>query len=183
MTRMNAEVPFTFTEPVKYCPGGLGQWNGAAYSPKQRLLFVGSADRCDSVQLAEPKYIRGQLFFGGLLRNKPGEPSSGQVRGVDAVTGREAWVYRSESIFVAGVTPTAGGVLFTGDGAGTFLVLDAARGKVLYRLATGGGIAGGITTYQVDGKQYVAVPSGNSSRGTWNTTGSATLFVFGLAGR
>ncbi len=183
MTRVNVDTPFSFTESVRYCPGGLGQWNGAAYSPLQRMLYVGSAERCDTIQLAEPKYIRGQLFFGGLLRNKPDDPTSGVVRGVDAASAKEIWVYRSPSVIVAGVTPTAGGLLLSGEGSGAFLVFDARTGKVLYRFMTGGGIAGGISTYAVDGEQFIAVPSGNSSRGTWNTTGSATLFVFGLAGR
>jgi glucose dehydrogenase len=159
----------------------LGQWNGPAYSPQQHLVYVGAAERCDTVQMAPPKYVRGQLFFGGLLKNKPGEPATGVVHAVDAATGKEAWVYHSSSVFVAGVTPTAGGLLMTGNGEGHFLVLDAKKGKVLYDFMTGGGIAGGITTYTVDGEQLIAVPSGNSSRGTWNTTGSATLFVFGLA--
>jgi hypothetical protein len=79
-----------------------------------------------------------------------------------------------------GMTPTAGGVLLTGDGGGTFLVFDARTGKILYRFDTGGGIAGGITTYSAAGRQYIAVPSGNAARGTWQTTGSATLLVFGL---
>lgn len=180
MKRVNVDTPFSFTAAVTYCPGGLGQWNGPAYSPKQRMLFVGSAERCDTIQLAEPKYIRGQLFFGGLLRNKPTDPSSGVVRGFDAASGKELWVYRSSSVILAGMTPTAGSVLLTGDGSGTFLVFDARTGKILYRFATGGGIAGGITTYEVAGRQYIAVPSGNAARGTWQTTGSATLLVFGL---
>ena len=181
MTRVNADVPFNFDTPVRYCPGGLGQWNGPAYSPKHKLLFVGSAERCDSIQLAEPKYVKGQLFFGGLLRNKPDDPSSGWVRAFDGATGKQAWAYKSPTPIIAGVTPTAGDILLTGDGAGNFLVFGARTGKILYRFMTGGGIAGGITTYAVDGYQYVAVPSGNSSRGTWGTTGSATMIIFGLA--
>jgi outer membrane protein assembly factor BamB len=141
---------------------------------------VGSADRCDTIQMAEPKYVRGQLYFGGLLKNQPGETASGELHAVDAASAKEVWAYQSASVLVAGVTPTAGGLLLTGDGAGHFLAFDAKKGKVLYDFMTGGGIAGGVTTYTVDGEQLIAVPSGNSSRGTWNTTGSATLFVFGL---
>jgi alcohol dehydrogenase (cytochrome c) len=181
MKRVNVDTPFSMTEPVKYCPGGLGQWNGPAYSPQQHLVYVGSADRCDTIQMAEPKYVKGQLFFGGLLKNKPGEEASGEVHAVDAATGKEVWSYQSATVMVAGVTPTAGGLLLTGDGGGHFLAFDAKKGTVLYDFMTGGGIAGGVTTYTVDGEQLIAVPSGNSSRGTWNTTGSATLFVFGLA--
>jgi PQQ-dependent dehydrogenase (methanol/ethanol family) len=183
MTRVNADVPFNGTTPVRYCPGGLGQWNGPAYSPQDRLLFVGAADRCDTIQMEDPKYVKGQLFFGGMLRPGKNESMSGTVRGIDAATGQERWIYHSPTVIVAGVTPTAGGLLMTGEGGGDFLVFDAKSGKTLYRFATGGGIAAGITTYEVDGEQLIAVPSGNSSRFVWNTSGSATVIVFGLAQR
>jgi alcohol dehydrogenase (cytochrome c) len=79
---------------------------------------------------------------------------------------------------LAGLTATAGDVLLTGDLNGDFLVLLASSGKVLYRFNTGGAIAGGVSTYEVHGKQYVAVASGNSSRVTWGSTGAATIFIF-----
>jgi glucose dehydrogenase len=180
MTRINADVPFSFDHAVRYCPGGLGQWNGPAYSPRHGMLFVGSAERCDSIQLADPKYAKGQLFFGGLLKTSPDDVATGWVRGIDAASGKQRWVYKSPSSIVAGVTPTAGDLLLTGDGDGYFLVFDARNGRELYRFMTGGGIGGGITTYGVGGRQYIAVPTGNSSRGTWHTTGSATMIVFGL---
>jgi hypothetical protein len=52
---------------------------------------------------------------------------------------------------------------------------------VLYHFFTGGPIAGGISTYELDHRQYVAVPSGNTSR-TWTpvSESAATLFLFAL---
>jgi PQQ-dependent dehydrogenase (methanol/ethanol family) len=181
MTRVNVDTPFSLSAPVRYCPGGLGQWNGPAYSPRERLLFVGSAERCDTVQMAQPRYMRGQLFFGGVLKPGADEHPSGTLRGIDAATGAQRWIYHSPAVIVAGVTATAGGLLLTGDGAGSFLVLAARTGQVLYRFQTGGGVAGGISTYSAGGEQLIAVPSGNSSPGIWGTTGSATVLVFGLA--
>jgi PQQ-dependent dehydrogenase (methanol/ethanol family) len=180
MARVNVDTPFNLTSVTRYCPGGLGQWNGPAYSPKDRLIFVGSAERCDSVQMAEPRYIRGQLFFGGRIKPGQNEKPTGSLRGIDAASGAERWVYHSPTVFVAGVTATAGGLLLTGDGGGNFLVLESRTGKVLYRFPTGGGIAGGISTYSAAGEQLIAVPSGNSSRAIWGTTGSATVLVFGI---
>jgi alcohol dehydrogenase (cytochrome c) len=180
MTRENVDTPFSLTTPVRYCPGGLGQWNGPAYSPKDRMLFVGSAERCDTIQLAEPHYVRGQMFFGGVIKPGQNEKPSGSLRGIDAASGEQRWVYHSPTVFVAGVTATAGDLLLTGDGGGDFLVLATRTGKVLYRFQTGGGIAGGISTYSVEGEQLIAVPSGNSSRAIWGTTGSATMLIFGI---
>ncbi|MGH8206034.1 MAG: pyrroloquinoline quinone-dependent dehydrogenase, partial [Steroidobacteraceae bacterium] len=80
----------------------------------------------------------------------------------------------------AGLTPTAGGVLFTGDQDGWFLVFDVRTGRVLYRFQTGGAIGGGVATYEVGGRQYVMVASGNDSRTMARASGSATVVVFAL---
>ena len=61
------------------------------------------------------------------------------------------------------MTATSGGVLFTGDLNNDFLALDAKTGDVLYRFNTGGSIGGGVITYALDGKQYVAATSGTVS--------------------
>jgi alcohol dehydrogenase (cytochrome c) len=181
-TRRNIDVPFTPTAPVTYCPGGLGQWNGPAYAPDLNMLFVGAADRCDTIQAvtAPTPFTPGKMDFGARLMTDRQAASNGWLRGIDAQTGQESWVQQVATPIVAAVTPTAGGLLLTGDLAGNFLALDARSGKVLYSFMTGGGIAAGITTYEAGGKQFIAVPSGNSSRGTWGSTGSATLILFAL---
>jgi glucose dehydrogenase len=81
---------------------------------------------------------------------------------------------------IAALTPTAGGLVFTGDLNGEFLALDAKTGDALYRYDTKGAMAGGIVTYRAGGKQYVAVASGNTSFVAWKITGKPTLVVFGL---
>ena len=62
---------------------------------------------------------------------------------------------------VAAATTSAGGVVMTGELTGDFLVLDAESGKEAYRFNTGGPIGGGIVTYQIGGRQFVAVASGS----------------------
>ena len=83
---------------------------------------------------------------------------------------------------LAAITPTAGGLLFTGDLNGDFLALDAKTGNTLYRFNTGGAVAGAPSTYLVDGKQYVAVTSGNESRFVWKSGGAMTVEIFSLQG-
>ena len=86
---------------------------------------------------------------------------------------------------VAAVTATGGGLVFTGEMTGDFLALVAVSwwfGFILYRFNTGGGINGGIATYSVDGKQYVATTSGGGTL-TFGGGGSPTVFVFSLPGK
>jgi hypothetical protein len=58
------------------------------------------------------------------------------------------------------------------------LVFDSASGKVLYKDHTAGSIAGGVITYAANGKQYVALTSGNISRLTWGALGKPTLMIY-----
>ena len=179
MRHENHDVPLSYDRPIRVCPGALGLFNGASHSPLTRMLFVGTAERCETIQQDVPHYIKGKTYFGARVQGDPPEQQFGWLRGIDAATGEQRWVLRMDRPMLAGTTPTAGGVLFTGTLDGEFLAIEQTSGRILYRFQTGGAIAGGVSTYAVDGKQYVAVASGNSSRG-WGTSGSATIVVFTL---
>jgi PQQ-dependent dehydrogenase (methanol/ethanol family) len=177
----NVDVPLT-RQGVHHCPGTLGgaEWNGAAYSPDARTLFVNSVHWCSTTQVFDDQYIEGSSYFDGVPALDPVGEAKGFLRAVDAGTGKELWVRKFDNPMVAAVTPTAGGVLFTGSLDGNFLVLDSRDGKTLYHFDTGGAIAGAPSTYLVKDRQYVAVPSGNSSRVVWQTGGAMMLAIFAL---
>jgi len=111
------------------------------------------------------------------------DAARGWIHAVDGDTGSILWKYHAVAPVVAGVTPTAGGVVFSGDLAGNLLALDAKTGAELYTLQTGGAVAGGVVTYETGGKQYVATTSGNVSRMTFQTTGAPKVVILttGLA--
>ncbi|MBY0511960.1 MAG: PQQ-binding-like beta-propeller repeat protein [Rhodospirillaceae bacterium] len=176
-TRKNADIKPT-KEGVHICPGTMGgaEWFGTAFDPKNNSLFLGTVDWCAKfIMQMEPR-----VPFGGITNVDPAEQARGWVRAFDAATGKQKWAWQADAPVVAGVTPTAGGVVFTGSMNGDFLGFDSVTGKVLYRFNTGGAIAGGVSSYAVNGKQYIAVASGNSSRTIWSTKGAATIIVFGL---
>ena len=169
-------------EGIHTCPGNVGgvQWNGPAYSPKAAALYVNSVEWCGTYAKSETQFVKGGLYLGGDFTPDPRETATGWVRSFDAATGRPLWVRPSATPMLAGITPTAGNVLLTGDLNGDFLVLNAASGETLYRFNTGGAVAGGVSTYRVDGRQFVAVASGNASRTVWGTEGAASVFIFAL---
>jgi alcohol dehydrogenase (cytochrome c) len=57
---------------------------------------------------------------------------------VDADSGKILWKYHSSLPMVAAITPTAGGVVFTGDLDGNLLAFDEASGKILFQKKQGG---------------------------------------------
>jgi PQQ-dependent dehydrogenase (methanol/ethanol family) len=177
-THLNADQAPT-AEGVRICPGTLGgaEWNGPAYDPTTRRLYVNSVDWCATF-IRQPE--GGHSTFGGSVRFDPIEQAGGWTRAFSAADGKPLWADKADAPMVAGVTPTAGGLVFTGSSNGDFQALDARNGAVLYRFNTGGAVSGGVSTYSVDGRQYVAVASGNASRTIWKTRGAATIVVFGL---
>src|SRR6185437_5101967 len=108
---------------------------------------------------------------------------TGWVTSVDAETGQVGWKYHAEKPVVAGVTPTAGGVTFTGDLSGNLLVFDSKSGELVHKVQTGGALAGGVVTYEAAGKQYLAFASGNVSRNAFGALGIPSVVVMSLPGK
>lgn len=180
-TLKNVDKPVT-QEGMLVCPGVLGgvEWNGPAFNPDTNLIYVGAVDWCWTFYASETaRYIPGKDYMGGSLQ--PSDTSQGWITAVDASSGKVQWKYRSTRPIVAAVTTTAGGVVFGGELTGDFLVFDARSGDVLYRFNTGGPIGGGIVSYEIKSKQYIAVTSGRPSP-FWVSTdsGSPTVFLFAL---
>ena len=59
--------------------------------------------------------------------------------------------------------PTGGGVVFTGTLDRMFRAFDDTTGQVLWETRTNNAVNGFPITYSVNGKQYVAVATGNGS--------------------
>ena len=62
----------------------------------------------------------------------------------------------------SGILTTASDLLFVGGREGYFQALDARTGGLLWKASVGGEVAAAPMSYQVDGKQYVAVAAGHS---------------------
>jgi alcohol dehydrogenase (cytochrome c) len=177
--RENAEGVLPPGKPFHVCPGLFGgvEWNGPAFDPADNLVFVNTVDWCMTLT---PQTETQVMPAGGLPIPDPIETARGWLRAFDATTGQEKWHFESAAPMLAGLTPTATGLLLTGTSTGEFVAFAAATGKQLYSFNTGGPVAGGVSTYLAGGKQYVAVATGNNSKLTRRTAGGAIVVVFGL---
>jgi alcohol dehydrogenase (cytochrome c) len=182
-TRENAEAPVSIT-PARACPGVLGgvQWSGPSHHPGTNMLYVPAVDWCATfAAFEEPRFIPGKMYLGGTFELDPPQRARGWLTAVDAGTGAVKWKYESPRPMLAAVTTTAGNLVLTGELTGDFLAFDARTGDVLYRFNTGGAMGGGIVTYAVAGRQYIAAVSGSPSN-FWpiQNPGAPTLVVFSL---
>jgi alcohol dehydrogenase (cytochrome c) len=165
------------------CPGLLGgmEWNGPAYSPTTNTLYVAAVDWCGTFVKDEkpPQWTEFAHHYGGKVNPDPRDQAKGWLQAFDVSTGKLRWKQQWPTPLVAAVTVTSGGMLFTGDFSNDFLAIDAANGKVLYRFNTGGSIGGGVVSYEIGGKQYVATTSGVVS-GFFGGRGTAAIVIFAL---
>jgi alcohol dehydrogenase (cytochrome c) len=187
----NAAAPVT-AAGTHFCPGIQGgvEWNGPAYSPTTNMLYVGAVDWCTTIQVAPPQQLIGKLalpWTGSAKLKEPfgkmdqKEKARGWLTAVDADNGAIRWRHQSVAPLVAGVTTTAGGVVFAADLAGNVFGFDATSGAIRFRAQTGQPVGGGIVSYSVAGRQFVAVASGLNAPKTWQVESSpAKVVVFAL---
>jgi alcohol dehydrogenase (cytochrome c) len=185
-TRENVNVPLSRTERVRFCPGiqGGNEWNGAAFSPALNTLYTGAVDWCASVQLAAEPTVpsAGVIWFGSAIGDiqGPSSEAKGWITAFDADTGAVRWKFAAAAPVVAGVTPTAGGLVFAADLTGKLRAFDGDNGAVLFELDTGQSMGGGIVSYAVGERQRIGVASGMKS-GIWpGASTESRIQVFGL---
>lgn len=162
------------TEPnatgASVCPGAIGRtnWFSPSYSPETKLLYVATSTECDIITGARQQYRAGHDFIGSVELPDPAERPTGALTALDPLTGAQKWEFKYFSSPNGGALATVGGVVFAGDSDGNFIALDARTGKDVWHVQLGAAIYSTAISYQLDGKQYVVIPSGS------------TLFAFGL---
>jgi alcohol dehydrogenase (cytochrome c) len=172
----------------KLCPsmgGGNNFWS-ASYSPKTKLLYIPSASSCNEVALDPDSFKKGNMFgaaFKHIERNET------DIVVADPFTGEVKHKIHAPYPDNSAALTTAGGLLFTGYTDGTFAAYDDTTYEQVWKINVGSGFNAPPMTFEVGGKQYVAILSGLSPiararhaftpelRDMRNQT---MLFVFGL---
>lgn len=183
-------------QPLFICPSVAGgkSWNQSTWSPRTGLIYLPVIELCNVLTAKEQEAQEGKAFTGGNWLTKPpptGKPEA-YLAAFHPVTGERKWTVPTLTWIVASLLSTAGDLLFTGDPEGNFFALDARSGEKLWSFPTGAGHRGSSITYAVNGRQYVATPTGWGSilagahRGVWPNAPAprpgSTLFVFALPG-
>jgi alcohol dehydrogenase (cytochrome c) len=144
-------------------------WGGTnfmppSYDPALNLFFVTARETCVTYFAVKPEIKVGQVSVGGGVRRVADRIFDyGALRAIDPSTGERKWELRYTTPSLAGVMSTASGLVFAGDNEGNFNAVDARTGKPLWHYATGASIWGAAaTTFMLDGKQYVLIPSGTT---------------------
>ena len=156
-----------------FCPGlhGGKNWPPIAYNPDTRMIYIPANNNiCGTLTGAPVTYAAGRNFTGtargaaapGGPPLKAGADHFGEVQAWNVDTGQKVWTHNyKNSPNWGSMMTTAGGLVFTGGTNDRKIhAFDAKTGKLLWESPTPSGILAPPTTFQVDGKQYIAVLSG-----------------------
>ncbi|MGB3644534.1 MAG: PQQ-dependent dehydrogenase, methanol/ethanol family [Mesorhizobium sp.] len=174
-------------EPV--IPGleGGTNWFPIASNPDKGIIYLNTNDWVMSLKAWKPEdvvYKAGSLYMGVDYQMYRHKDKTGYLKAFDVANKKWLWELPSALPMFAGVLATKNGLLFTGDQLGNFMAVDADNGKQLWRFQTGSGINASPITYELDGKQYVAILSGLGGDPSFYFSGpkGGMLWVFAVDG-
>ena len=148
------------------CPGAWGgtNWMSPSFSPQTDLFYVAAREQCDVFTSSEQPYREGGGFFGSSANPPPKQKEKdwGSVRAIDSGDRRDQ----------VGVQALLGAVCRRHVHGGRPGVRgrhgrlpDRARRadrRHLWHFQTGAPIYSAAITYALDGRQYLAIPSGGA---------------------
>lgn len=146
------------------CPNLFGgkNWEHMAFNPQTGLVYIPSFNLCMDLVGKKEEYKKGAFYLAeewDLDKPGPGGFMS-EMLAWDPVNQKRVWGSKEELPLMGGALTTAGGLVFHGNIQGWFKALDARTGNELWKFNAGSGISQGAISYELDGKQYVAVVTG-----------------------
>lgn len=177
------------------CPHVLGakNWIPNSIDPVSKVIFIPMVEACMDLVPVGPGG-RGNLSTGVRWTLRPRLDTDGKYGRLEAFnleTRKPVWIVRQHAPTSTGVLDTAGGLIFAGSLDREFSAYDDSTGKLLWHQRVNDVPSSAPITYQVNGKQYVAivVSNGGLQAATYRvlvpdiknpTDRNATLWVFEL---
>jgi alcohol dehydrogenase (cytochrome c) len=178
------------SEPTKkVCPsqaGGNNYWP-SSFSPKTKLLYIPALSNCVTVTIDREKHNKEKGWNGGL--SSTNERWESNLTAADPITGEVKKNVHLPYPNYSGTLATGGNLVFLALLDGTIAAYDDTSLDELWKINVGSGFSAPPMTFEVNGKQYVAIVSGPSpvSRGRLGNTPelkdqrhALVLYVFGL---
>ena len=152
-------------DPVLVQPSLLGGVNmyPAAYNPGTGQIYLPAAESGMQYGFEEIKIISNVRHFGAYQEFIWGDETD---KGVDVKTGKEVW--RDTQVgkpgYAGGMLTTAGNLTVYTTQGGTFKVVNAKSGRLLYSLILGSAAKSGPMTFMHKGEQYIVQALGGQAQ-------------------
>jgi alcohol dehydrogenase (cytochrome c) len=146
----------------KLCPamsGGNNFWP-SSYSPKTKLMYIPAMTSCNEVTLDPSLSNKAGDWKGATFRHI--ERNESDLIAADPLTGEIKKRIHIPYPNNSGALATAGGLVFTAFTDGTLAAYDDTSLEQIWKINVGNGFMAPPMTFEVGGKQYVAILSGLS---------------------
>jgi alcohol dehydrogenase (cytochrome c) len=176
-------------QPKKACPGHAGGNNfwPSTYSQRTKLVYVPALSNCEEISLDTTKHNTERGWNGGAF--KTAERYESDLTAIDPITGEIRKNVHLRYPNYAGALATAGGLVFIALLDGTVAAFDDTTLEEVWKFNVGSGITTPPMSFEVNGRQFVAISTGASiaSRARLVNTPElkdmrnvTMLYVFGL---
>ncbi|MEW5056462.1 MAG: PQQ-dependent dehydrogenase, methanol/ethanol family [Cycloclasticus sp.] len=149
-------------EQTEIWPSAFGGKNVApmSFSPETGLAYANTFNIGWKYTPVQQEYKPGIFYIGMTFEwLLPDEPK-GYLKAIEPTTGKTVWQFPSTIPMNGGTLVTKGNLVFSGAQTGELYAFNAKTGEKLWEFRTSSGIIAPPITYQLDGKQYIAVVSG-----------------------
>jgi len=173
---------------------GAHGWHPNAYNPENGLLYI-ATQHAYSPMVVEQNYKPSDtgfnlgINFGASFtyyQDHPNDPRGfeGFLQAWDPVAGKQVWHGESNQGPTGAVLATAGGLIFQGSGSGQeFRAYDARIGTKLWNMQAQTAVLAAPISYELDGRQFIAVNVGGNQQGGYYAPNYSRLLVFALYGK
>lgn len=147
------------------CYHNVRSYWSTAYDPKRNSLYIPFHDTCLDMVASNAN----PMGFGpreGIMRPGSDPEKFSSIAKVDMATGKMSVIHSQKESGNGNALVTAGDILFWGDMNRRMRAFDPDTGAVLWEAILGGIIQTSTITYAVNGKQYLAVMTGDGQSGT-----------------
>ncbi len=170
-------TPF-WDKPVVYRPQMAVNWPPSSYDPTTHYFYFCGIDNVGTsvsdLKGFERPTLQGMWLGGGGAFS--GVAGRGVFGAMDLTTNRIAWEQQWPESCFSGSLTTAAGLVFVGRSDGRLTALDSHNGERLWQFQADSGMNAPASTFEYEGRQYLAIFAGGTLFGRGKKGDSLWLF-------